>query len=89
MSITNATIDAWLKRTRGMRCPPQRAPQVCRGERVVYTNKRTHVGHVVTIVNIGPLVRNERGTAEPASITVLFEDGQERNTTLQYITPLG
>lgn len=88
MSVTNATIDAWLQRKRGMECTPQRAPQVCRGERVMYTDKRTHVGHIVTVVNIGPLVPNQSGTAEPASITVQFGDGHERNTTLKYITPL-
>ena len=88
MSITNATIDAWLERNRGMRCTPQSVFQVCRGERVVYTDKKTHVKHIVTVVNVGPFVSNKSGSAEPASVTVLFEDGHERNTTLQYIRPL-
>jgi len=88
ISVTDETIDAWIKRKRGMQCTPQNVPQVCRGEKVVYMDRSTAIGHLVTVVNVGPLVPNADGTGEPASITILFEDGHERNTTLQHITPL-
>ena len=88
ISVTDATIKAWIERTRGMQCTPQNVSHVCRGEKVVYLDKHTGSRHTVTVVNVGPLVPNTDGAGEPASITILFDDGHERNTTLQHIIPL-
>ena len=87
--VTDAAINAWLARQRGMKCTPHdelRQQQLCRGEHVMYTDKRTGVEHTVTVVSIGPIVPNGSGAAEPSSVTVRFEDGHERNTTMRHLS---
>lgn len=88
LSVTDATVNAWLERTRGMKCTPKNVARVCRGDIVLYLDKHNDSRHTVTVVNVGPLVPNTDGIGEPASITIVFDDGHERNTTLQHITPL-
>ena len=85
LSVTDETINAWIKSKNGIRCTPQNLPQVCQGQKVDYIDKHTGISHTVTVLNVGQLLPNTDGTGEPASITVMFDDGHERNTTLDHI----
>ena len=87
MSVTNEVIDAWIARNRGMQCTPEEAARMCRGDRVWYKSPRTLAYHLVTIKHIGPLSPLPEGGSEPASITIAFDDGHERNTVIANLRP--
>ena len=78
--MTNEVVDAWIAHMRGARCDT--LDGVSKGEAVLYTDPRTRVVSHVAVVHVGPLVPNEQGEGEPASITVRFADGNERSTTM-------
>jgi hypothetical protein len=88
MSVTEAVIDAWLARKSGMACTPKEAIRVCRGDRVMYSDPRTRTLQQVTVVHVGELTSSSGGGSEPASVTVKFDDGTERNTVLSNLLPL-
>jgi len=88
MSVTEAVIDAWLARKSGMACTPKEAMRVCRGDRVMYSDPRTRTLQQVTVVHVSELTSLSGGGSEPASVTVKFDDGTERNTVLSNLLPL-
>ena len=88
MSVTDDTIRRWIEQKRGIACTPRETIEVCRGQKVLYHDRRTNATYEVEIVHIGPLVPTGKGTAEPASITVMFKNGAERNTTLSHLRPI-
>ena len=88
VSITDATIENWLERNRGMQCTSRDRGQVCRGNQVIYTEKGTNTIRIATVVDIGPLFQRGDGTSAPVGVTIRFADGRERNTTIEFISPL-
>jgi hypothetical protein len=86
MSITSDVVDAWLARTRGMKCTSGEAARMCKGDRVYYRDPRTRTFEEVTITHVAPLTPLLGGGSEPASVTVMFGDGRERNTFVANLT---
>jgi hypothetical protein len=87
MSTTDAVVNAWLARKRGVGCTPEEAARLCRGDRIWYVNPRTHTYEIAVVKHIGPLTPLPGGGSEPASITIELENGHERNTTLGNLRP--
>ena len=88
MSVTAEVIRKWIDQKRGMACTPHESMTVCVGQHVKYFDTNMNATRVVEIVNIGPLIYNDAGLGEPASVTIQFDDGSERNTTLSRLSPV-
>ena len=88
MSVTDATTRTWIDRKREMACTSREPMNVCVGQHVRYFDKHINATRIVEIVNIGPLMPTDAGLGEPASVTIRFEDGSERNTILSRLRPI-
>ena len=88
MSVTEETIQEWINQKRGMACMPRESMTLCVGQHVKYFDKQMNATRIASIVSLGPLMYNDAGLGEPASVTIQFDDGSERNTTLSRLSPV-